>query len=98
MCLLPSETPPVAVCSTCLAAGIWLPARFRISRPAVSRHLTVLRKAGLVSVRRRGREQIYRLRAQPLHEVFDWVEHYRAFWYEKMAALGDHLVSKQRES
>jgi hypothetical protein len=79
MCLLPSETPPVAVCSTCLAAGIWLPAR-------LPRHFVS------------GREQIYRLRAQPLHEVFDWVEHYRAFWYEKMAALGDHLVSKQRES
>jgi DNA-binding transcriptional ArsR family regulator len=71
---------------------------FHISRPAVSRHLTVLRKAGLVSVRRRGREQIYRLRAQPLHEVFDWVEHYRAFWNEKMAALGDYLVSKPKES
>ncbi len=71
---------------------------FRISRPAVSRHLTVLRRAGLVSVTRRGREHIYRLRAQPLHEVFDWVEHYRAFWNEKISALGDYLVSKQKDS
>jgi DNA-binding transcriptional ArsR family regulator len=71
---------------------------FRISRPAVSRHLMVLRKAGLVSVRRRGREQIYRLRAQPLHEVFDWVEHYRVFWNEKMSALGHYLVSTHKES
>jgi DNA-binding transcriptional ArsR family regulator len=70
---------------------------FRISRPAVSRHLTVLRKAGLVSVRRRGREQIYRLRPQPLREVSDWVEHYRAFWGERMAALGVYLRSQQKE-
>jgi DNA-binding transcriptional ArsR family regulator len=71
---------------------------FRISRPAVSRHLTVLRKAGLVSVHRRGREQIYRLRARPLREVFDWAEHYRAFWNDKMAALGDYLATKQKEA
>ena len=71
---------------------------FRISRPAVSRHLMVLRKAGLVSVRRRGREQIYRLSAQPLQEVFDWVENYRGFWNEKMTALADYLAAKKKES
>ena len=71
---------------------------FQISRPAVSRHLTVLRKAGLVSVRRRGREQVYRLRAQPLREVFDWVEHYRGFWNEKITALGDYLAARKKES
>jgi DNA-binding transcriptional ArsR family regulator len=73
-------------------------APFRISRPAVSRHLTVLRKAGLVSVRRRGRQQIYQLRAQPLQEVADWVEHYRAFWNEKLAALRDYLRTQQKGS
>jgi DNA-binding transcriptional ArsR family regulator len=73
-------------------------APFRISRPAVSRHLTVLRKAGLVSVHRRGREQIYQLRAQPLQGLSDWVEHYRAFWNEKMTALGDYLLTQQKES
>jgi DNA-binding transcriptional ArsR family regulator len=70
---------------------------FRISRPAVSRHLTVLRKAGLVSVRRRGREQVYRLRAQPLQELFDWVDRYRAFWSEKMTALGGYLAAQHKE-
>jgi DNA-binding transcriptional ArsR family regulator len=73
-------------------------APFRISRPAVSRHLTVLRRAGLVSVRRHGRERIYRLRGQPLQEVYDWVEHYRAFWNEKLAALGDYLGVQQKDS
>jgi DNA-binding transcriptional ArsR family regulator len=71
-------------------------APFRISRPAVSRHLMVLRRAGLVSVRRRGREQIYRLRAQPLEEVSDWVEHYREFWGAKLAALGDYLRTQRK--
>lgn len=71
---------------------------FRISRPAVSRHLAVLRKAGLVSVHRRGREQIYRLRAEPLQELFDWVEHYREFWNEKMNALGNYLATMKKES
>jgi DNA-binding transcriptional ArsR family regulator len=69
---------------------------FRISRPAVSRHLMVLRRAGLVSVRRQGREQIYQLRAQPLQQVFDWVEHYRTFWNGKLAALGDYLRTQGR--
>jgi DNA-binding transcriptional ArsR family regulator len=78
------------------ASAIALP--FRISRPAVSRHLTVLRRAGLVSVRRRGREQIYQLRAQPLRELFDWVEHFHTFWSDKMTALGDYLRSQKKES
>ena len=79
-----------------LAASV-IASPFRISRPAVSRHLTVLRRAGLVSVRRRGREQIYRLQAQPLQELFDWVEHYRAFWNEKMTALGHYLIKQHKE-
>jgi DNA-binding transcriptional ArsR family regulator len=65
--------------------------RFRISRPAVSQHLQVLRRARLVKARRCGREQIYSLRPEPLHEVYEWVEHYKQFWDSKLAALGDYL-------
>jgi DNA-binding transcriptional ArsR family regulator len=68
---------------------------FRISRPAISQHLTVLRSAGLVSVRRQGREQIYSLRPAPLREVYDWVDHYRAFWPAKLEALGAYLREKE---
>jgi len=64
---------------------------FRISRPAVSQHLHVLRRAKLVDVRRRGRERIYRLNPEPLQEVYDWVEHYRKFWNSRMSALGEYL-------
>ena len=64
---------------------------FAISRPAVSQHLRILRDAGLVSVRREGREQIYSLRATSIREVYDWAEHYQRFWPDRLSALGEHL-------
>jgi DNA-binding transcriptional ArsR family regulator len=64
---------------------------FRISRPAVSQHLRVLKRAGLVTVRRQGREQIYTLSPQPLREVYHWVERYQTFWSSKLEALGAFL-------
>ena len=66
-------------------------AHFRVSRPAISQHLLVLRRAGLVSADRNGREHIYRLDPEPLHEVYDWIEHYRTFWTAKMNGLGAFL-------
>lgn len=68
-----------------------LAAPFCMSRPAVSQHLRVLRDAGLVTVKRRGRERLYRLEARRLREVYDWVSHYERFWKEKLKALGDFL-------
>ncbi len=68
---------------------------FPITRPAVSQHLHVLRKAGLVSVRKQGREQVYRLRPEPLREVFDWAAHYVHFWNDKLSALGQYLDEKE---
>jgi DNA-binding transcriptional ArsR family regulator len=73
---------------------------FRISRPAISQHLHVLRRARLVVVQRRGRKHVYRLNPQPLHEVYDWIEHYSRFWPAKMASLGTYLdrISRNKES
>jgi DNA-binding transcriptional ArsR family regulator len=51
-----------------------------ISRPAVSKHLAVLRQSKLVLVRKRGRERLYVLNAAPLKEVADWVGIYRSRW------------------
>jgi len=65
--------------------------RFRITRPAVSQHLGILRRAGLVGVRRAGRHRYYRLRAAPLREVRDWVAHYEKFWRASLAALREYL-------
>jgi DNA-binding transcriptional ArsR family regulator len=64
---------------------------FRISQPAISQHLRILRKAGLVRVRRQGRERRYRLRGEQLRAVYDWVAHYERFWTEKLHALGAYL-------
>jgi DNA-binding transcriptional ArsR family regulator len=65
--------------------------RLELSQPAVSKHLKVLRDAGLVAVRRRGRQRLYALRPQPLAEVDTWLEPYRAYWSERLDALERHL-------
>lgn len=64
---------------------------FAISQPAMSRHLRVLREAGLVRVSRRGRQRIYGIDPQGLRVVYDWVRHYARFWDERLATLGDYL-------
>jgi DNA-binding transcriptional ArsR family regulator len=73
-----------------LAAGE-IASNFRISRPAISQHLHILRRAKLVAVQKRGREHIYRLNPEPLHTVYDWIEHYEKFWNSKMVTLGKYL-------
>jgi DNA-binding transcriptional ArsR family regulator len=64
---------------------------FNVTQPAVSHHLAILRKAGLVRNRRAGRQRLYRLHGIPLREVYEWVAHYERFWTGKLAALGEHL-------
>jgi DNA-binding transcriptional ArsR family regulator len=66
-------------------------ARLRLSQPGVSKHLRVLREAGLVEVRRDGKRRWYRLRAQPLAEVDAWLEPYRAHWNRQLDQLERHL-------
>jgi DNA-binding transcriptional ArsR family regulator len=68
-----------------------LVARLTLSQPGVSKHLKVLRAAGLVEVRPEGRQRWYRLRAQPLAEVDAWLEPYRAHWSGRLDALERHL-------
>jgi DNA-binding transcriptional ArsR family regulator len=57
-----------------------LTARFDVSQPAISQHLKSLREAGLVTVRREGREAHYQARPEGLKPLFDWVAHYEKFW------------------
>jgi len=54
--------------------------RFPISQPAISQHLSVLRRAGLVSVRRDGRRRLYQLNAKPIARVYSWAANYKAFF------------------
>jgi len=60
-------------------------------QPGVSRHLKVLRDAGLVEVRRDAQRRLYRLRAEPLEELDRWLEPYRAHWARRLDALERHL-------
>lgn len=64
---------------------------FDMTLSAVSQHLGVLRAAGLVQVRKDGKRRLYRLDPGPLETVSDWLEGYRPFWSEKLAALGEYL-------
>jgi DNA-binding transcriptional ArsR family regulator len=66
-----------------------------VSQPAVSQHLQVLREAGLVSSRRRGRFRHYRVRARPLAQVLAWVRAYERFWTERLDDLGRVLDEEE---
>jgi len=68
-----------------------------LSQPAVSKHLRVLREAGLVAVRAHGQRRLYRLRLEPLQEVEEWLRPYRRLWAERLDALERHLTSMPDE-
>ena len=70
-------------------------AEFNIGTSAVSQHLTVLKAAGLVAMRPRGRERLYRLRPEGFQAVQDWLNHYRPFWSDAMDRLGDELDQQE---
>ena len=63
----------------------------QVSQPAVSKHLRVLRDAGLVEVRADAQRRLYRVRPEPLRELDDWLAPYRAMWASRLDALESHL-------
>lgn len=72
--------------------------RFEVSRPAISKHLRTLREADLVRETRRGKNRYYRLNVEPLREVDDYLETYRAMWQSKLHNLKRHLESEKGEA
>jgi DNA-binding transcriptional ArsR family regulator len=64
---------------------------FSQSRPAISKHLRVLREANLVSETRSGRERLYELRPAPLRKIAGWIEGYRVFWQTNLTQLKRYL-------
>jgi DNA-binding transcriptional ArsR family regulator len=68
-----------------------------MSQPAVSRHLRVLREAGLVRVRTDAQRRLYRIEAAPLRAVDDWLAPYRRLWAARLDALGEHLDAMDDE-
>ncbi|MCW2968065.1 MAG: transcriptional regulator [Solirubrobacteraceae bacterium] len=68
-----------------------LVAALSVSQPAVSKHLRVLRDAGVVEARVDAQRRLYRVRPESLREIDDWVQPYRAMWSESLDALEHHL-------
>ena len=75
-----------------------LAALLPIARPGVSRHLRVLRDAGLVDVRKHAQFRIYNLRPEPLAEVDDWLSRYRAQWESRLNALQTEITRGRKRS
>lgn len=80
-----------------VAAGVVAEAFNTISRPAVSRHLRVLREAGLVCAQTRGRQQIYATTTQPLGEITEWIEGLRPGLGDRLDALETEVYRTRRD-
>src|SRR5262245_11846716 len=70
----------------------------RISQPAVSKHLRVLREGGFVDVRADAQRRVYRVRVEPLREIDEWLEPYRMLWSSRLDDLERHLDTMEDES
>ncbi len=68
---------------------------FRVSRPAISKHLRLLHRAGLVATRKEGTASVCSLDAGPLRAVGDWLDDYRTFWSESLAGLKKYMEEKR---
>jgi DNA-binding transcriptional ArsR family regulator len=71
--------------------------RLRMSQPAVSKHLGVLRKVGVVTVSKRGQLRMYRLNAKELKPVHDWVKVYERFWMQQLDRIKIRAEQKMAE-
>ena len=69
----------------------------RMSQPQVSKHLGVLKQVGLVSVRGDGRQRLYRVNAEQLKPIHDWVKAYEKLWTDRLDRLDDYLQRLQSE-
>ncbi|TDW69666.1 ArsR/SmtB family transcription factor [Kribbella pratensis] len=67
-----------------------------IARPGVSRHLKVLREAGLVDSRQEAQRRVYSLRSEPLAELDEWLGRYRALWEQRLDALHTEIARGKR--
>ena len=70
---------------------------FPISRPAVSRHIKILKESGLVIVRKQGRERYCEVRLDRLNEVAEWVEQSRKVWNQRLDRLDEYLSELQKK-
>ena len=74
-----------------------LAALLSIARPGVSRHLRVLREAGLVKVHQEAQRRVYSLRPEPFAEIDEWLGRYRALWEQRLDALHTEIARGKHE-
>jgi DNA-binding transcriptional ArsR family regulator len=91
----PTRRAILARLATGEASVTELGAPFDMSLPAISQHLKVLERAGLIERGREAQWRPCRLAAAPLRDVDDWLQHYRRFWEESFDRLGDYLKELQ---
>jgi DNA-binding transcriptional ArsR family regulator len=72
-------------------------AQFPISLNSISKHIRMLERAGLVTRRVNGRDHLLSLNAGPLSEAAQWIEHYRRFWEDRLAALEKFVIDRKRK-
>ena len=92
------EVAPVPLVGDGEATVTELAEPFDISLPAISRHLKVLERAGLISRSRNAQWRSSRLEAEPLREATEWMERYRAFWDASLDRLDVHLQRMKQRS
>ena len=68
---------------------------FKISRPAISKHIKILNECGLITIKQKGRERYCESRLNKLNEVTDWVEKYKQIWANRLDALENYLNELQ---
>ena len=87
----PWPIPPAGPCSTCCGRAVQpagqIARAFPVSRPAISKHLRLLRRAHLVQEKREGRHRLYQLNPEPLKAVDSWLQQYRVFWQANLNSL-----------
>jgi DNA-binding transcriptional ArsR family regulator len=68
---------------------------FKISRPAVSKHIKILEECGLVKINQQGRERYCNINPEPLNEVYDWLSYFDKFWDKKLNSLKNFMENKK---
>lgn len=71
--------------------------QLRLPQPTVSKHLSVLRKVGLVSVEKHGQQRLYRLEADRLKPVHEWIKTYERYWTQQLSSIKERAERMARE-
>ncbi len=72
--------------------------KFEVSRPAISKHLKILKECGIIAISKKGRERFCQIQPRNLIPAFLWIEQYRNLWEEKLDSFENYLVKLQAKN